>query len=72
MFRKESSIIDLPETSLDWKKSGYVSGGCNSINAFQKCSKYFYRLFRFDHMDFEFAFWQMIYLFYNPKKVYDF
>jgi len=38
--------------------------------ALTKCHRYLTRLFRLDHMDFEFAAWQMIYLFTSPKKVY--
>src|SRR5699024_4399214 len=43
-----------------------------SKDAFKKCQRYLYRLFRTNQMDFEFAFWQMLYLFLNPKKVYVF
>lgn len=32
--------------------------------------KYLRRLFRFKQMDFEFALWQMLYLFTSPQKVY--
>lgn len=35
-----------------------------------KCSRYLTRLFRFNQMDFEFAAWQMIYLFASPQKVF--
>lgn len=41
-----------------------------TASAFKKCTKYMSRLFRVDHMDFEFAAWQMVYLFVAPKKVY--
>lgn len=35
-----------------------------------KCSKYFSRLFHFNQMDFQFAAWQVTYLFIAPEKVY--
>lgn len=35
-----------------------------------KCSKYFSRLLHFNQMDFQFAAWQIMYLFISPKKVY--
>lgn len=57
-----SSYVNLPEPSVFNR-----SRGCN--NALQKCTLYFHRLFRVNQMDFEFAFWQMVYLFLNPKKV---
>lgn len=41
-----------------------------SLTAVSKCQKYFARLFRVNHMDFEYASWQMIYLFISPHKVY--
>ncbi|CAG2165015.1 unnamed protein product [Oppiella nova] len=41
-----------------------------SMAAIEKWSQYMSRLFRLGHMDFEFAIWQMIYLFVSPKKVY--
>ncbi|XP_054167010.1 protein unc-50 homolog [Oppia nitens] len=57
-----SSPLPEPVTNRRHKMS--------SMNALQKCSQYIYRLFRVGHMDFEFAVWQMIYLFISPKKVY--
>lgn len=41
---------------------------CSSAAA--KRYKYLRRILRFEQMDFEFAFWQMIYLFVAPQKVY--
>lgn len=35
-----------------------------------KLYKYLRKLFNFNQMDFEFASWQMMYLFINPQKVY--
>lgn len=41
---------------------------CSSATT--KSYKYLRRLFKFDQMDFEFALWQMLYLFISPQKVY--
>lgn len=38
--------------------------------ALQRRFLYVKRIFKFSHMDFEFAIWQMVYLFCAPKKVY--
>ena len=35
-----------------------------------KRSKFLKRLVKLNHMDFQFAFWQMIYLFFSPQKVF--
>ncbi|XP_055893713.1 protein unc-50 homolog isoform X1 [Biomphalaria glabrata] len=40
------------------------------LTATAKRQKYFRRLLKFRQMDFEYAFWQMIYLFISPQKVY--
>ncbi|KAH3842096.1 protein unc-50 homolog [Dreissena polymorpha] len=40
------------------------------LSANAKRQKYLRRLFKFRQMDFEYAFWQMIYLFVSPQKVY--
>ncbi|EDW68205.1 protein unc-50 homolog [Drosophila novamexicana] len=40
------------------------------LSATSKSYKYLRRLLKFNQMDFEFAFWQMIYLFIAPQKVY--
>lgn len=42
----------------------------NCMSAAVKRYRYLRRLFKFDQMDFEFAFWQMMYLFISPQKVY--
>lgn len=41
---------------------------CSSATT--KSYKYLRRLFKFQQMDFEFALWQMLYLFISPQKVY--
>lgn len=58
-----SDSINLPEPIPNRHSMKYES------SAIQKCSRYLHRLFRVGHMDFEFAVWQMIYLFVSPKKV---
>ncbi|KAL4230049.1 Protein unc-50 [Mactra antiquata] len=40
------------------------------LSATAKRQKYLRRLFKFKQMDFEYAFWQMIYLLVAPQKVY--
>lgn len=52
----------IPRTSA--RKS---SSALTSLN---KWTKFVTRLFRFNQMDFEFATWQMIYLFISPQKVF--
>ena len=39
------------------------------LTATAKRQKYIRRIFRFRQMDFEYAFWQMLYLFISPQKV---
>ncbi|XP_043251412.1 protein unc-50 homolog isoform X2 [Colletes gigas] len=40
------------------------------MGAATKCYKYLRKLLKFEQMDFEFALWQMIFLFISPQKVY--
>lgn len=40
------------------------------MSAAVKRYRYLRRLFKFQQMDFEFAMWQMMYLFIAPQKVY--
>lgn len=40
------------------------------MSATTKSYRYLRRLLKFDQMDFEFALWQMVYLFVAPQKVY--
>jgi len=40
------------------------------MGAATKCYKYLRKLLKFEQMDFEFAIWQMIFLFIAPQKVY--
>ncbi|CAH0760490.1 unnamed protein product [Diatraea saccharalis] len=41
-----------------------------TVSAATKRYKYFRRLFKFNQMDFEYAAWQMVYLFVAPQKVF--
>ncbi|KAI8437316.1 hypothetical protein MSG28_011677 [Choristoneura fumiferana] len=41
-----------------------------TASAAVKRYKYLRRLFQFNQMDFEFAAWQMVYLFVSPQKVF--
>jgi len=61
------SVSPLPEPVTNRLRHRHRA---ESMDAIHKCTKYLYRLFRLGHMDFEFAVWQMIYLFISPKKVY--
>lgn len=63
----------LPSTSVSSSMQG--NGVLNSRDAARhtagaKRYKYLRRLFRFRQMDFEFAAWQMLYLFTSPQRVY--
>lgn len=40
------------------------------LSATSKSYKYLRKLVKFDQMDFEFAMWQMVYLFISPQKLY--
>lgn len=53
--------------------STYGREGCFAhvrMTAGAKLSRFFKRLVNFRHMDFEFAFWQMLFLLVSPQKVY--
>ncbi|XP_030750078.1 protein unc-50 homolog isoform X1 [Sitophilus oryzae] len=41
----------------------------NVNSAYQKFRRYFRRVFKFEQMDFQFAFWQMFYLLAAPQKL---
>lgn len=63
----------LPSTSVNSSMHG--NGVLSSRDAARhtagaKRYKYLRRLFRFRQMDFEFAAWQMLYLFTSPQRVY--
>lgn len=50
--------------------NGTAGSNTSHLTATAKRQKYFRRLLKFRQMDFEYAFWQMIYLFISPQKVY--
>ncbi|CAG0901315.1 unnamed protein product [Darwinula stevensoni] len=65
----------LSPTSAQSSQSGFilpspVSFQKNCMSAAAKRYKYLRRLIKFRQMDFEFAMWQMIYLFTSPQKVF--
>lgn len=45
-----------------------VNSTCST--ATNKMYRFLRRLFKFQQMDFEYALWQIAYLFYNPQQVY--
>ncbi|CAH1113106.1 unnamed protein product [Psylliodes chrysocephalus] len=47
----------------------YLSNPCNIASAYSKCARYLRKILKFDQMDFQFAMWQMLYLFVNPQKL---
>ncbi|XP_050517115.1 protein unc-50 homolog [Diabrotica virgifera virgifera] len=47
----------------------YLTSPCNMASAYSKCARYMRKIFKFDQMDFQFAMWQMFYLFVNPQKL---
>lgn len=71
MFSSRSSSVSsgsfLPQPVPNRTSSRH---GCsNPVTAVIKCRRFLERIFRVDHMDFEFASWQMLYLFVSPQKV---
>lgn len=74
------STSPTPSTSTSYA-GGYASRSTSPLpppinyrtdclSASSKSYKYLRRLLKFNQMDFEFAFWQMLYLFISPQKVY--
>ncbi|PIO36457.1 hypothetical protein AB205_0015730 [Aquarana catesbeiana] len=63
----------LPTTSVNSRAQSNGTLGSRDAarhTAGAKRYKYLRRIFHFRHMDFEFAIWQMLYLFTSPQKVY--
>lgn len=60
-----------PPTSPFFKKASEERSDNQEqrLSANAKRQKYLRRLLKFKQMDFEYAFWQMIYLFVAPQKV---
>lgn len=63
-------MTSLPEPVPNTTKKRRTNWRSESMSAVNKCKSYLERLLRVDHMDFEFASWQMIYLFISPSKVF--
>ena len=58
------NVTISPESTADHA----VSNLCPNLSA-SKRWKYFRRILKYRQMDFEFALWQMLYLFISPSKV---
>ncbi|XP_065176001.1 protein unc-50 homolog [Sycon ciliatum] len=50
--------------------NGRLSRKDSGMSSSKQTWKFLRRLYKFKHMDFEFAAWQMLYLFIAPRKVY--
>lgn len=67
--RSNSSLLGGPSrTTSPLPPPANYRNDC--MSATNKSYKYLRRFVKFDQMDFEFAMWQMLYLFIAPKKVY--
>lgn len=60
-----SSSFSLPEPSPNRTRTCM-----DRYTAAAKRSKFIKRLFKLSHMDFQFALWQMYYLFVSPQRVF--
>lgn len=60
----------LPEPVTHSRRKSHIFSQQTSRSALEKCSKFVNRLFHVNHMDFEFACWQMINLMVAPSKVF--
>ncbi|VEN58490.1 unnamed protein product [Callosobruchus maculatus] len=47
----------------------FSKDNCDISSAYSKCFKYMRKIFRFEQMDFQFALWQIFYLFAAPQKL---
>ena len=63
--KSNSSTFTLPEPSPSCTRNCM-----DRYTATAKRSKFLKRLFKLGHMDFQFALWQMYYLFISPQKVF--
>lgn len=62
------SVVNYPRTSSPLPAPANYQP--TTASAAVKRYKYLRRLFQFNQMDFEFAAWQMLYLFIAPQKVF--
>jgi len=67
---KSSPPPSLPPSPTSLQLPSPMPNRQTRMTASAKRYKYLRRIFRFKQMDFEFATWQMIYLFISPQKVY--
>ncbi len=73
---KTVNIVDNPEPPKPKRGRDIClricGGSCSqiSLSATEKAKRYFARLLKFRHMDFEYARWQMVNIFVSPQKLY--
>lgn len=68
MYSRSSTASPLPEP-IPSSSRRYKSSRLE-LSRLVKFGTYVSRLFKLNHMDFEFALWQMVYLFTSPSKVF--
>jgi len=68
--RSESSPPKVGSSRVKSPLPAPAAYRASCMSAAAKRYKYLRRIFHFRHMDFEFALWQMLYLFYKPQQVY--
>ncbi|XP_046853488.1 protein unc-50 homolog [Xenia sp. Carnegie-2017] len=68
-FARISTVCNMKVTISETSPNKNVSILCPNLSV-SKRWKYFRRIFKYRQMDFEFALWQMLYLFISPSKVY--
>ena len=75
VWNNELKLITELDVWLQQPKDTSLSGNCNK-NGYRFSWRFMWLMYlflcrcHFQQMDFEFAFWQMIYLFISPQKVY--
>lgn len=67
-FARISTVCNMKVTISETSPNKNVSILCPNLSV-SKRWKYFRRIFKYRQMDFEFALWQMLYLFISPSKV---
>lgn len=68
--RSNSSLLGMSSSRTTSPLPPPANYRNDCMSATNKSYKYLRRFVKFDQMDFEFAIWQMLYLFIAPKKVY--
>lgn len=69
-IQASSSFMSTSFSSLPEPTPNRGRNCMERYSASAKRSKFLKRIFKFRHMDFQFAIWQMIYLFISPQKVF--